>query len=73
MQKAIIRIFAILLAIACLFSLSFNFVTSHYNSKAEKYAQGDKFKEYAYLDSVSGEKVWCGYTLKECREREINL
>ncbi len=73
MQKAIIRIFAILLAIACLFSLSFNFVTSHYNSKAKEYAQGDKFKEYAYLDSVSGEKVWCGYTLKECREREINL
>ena len=73
MQKAIIRIFAVLLALACLFSLSFNFVTSHYNKKAEKYADGDKLKEYAYLDSVSGEKVWFNYTLKECREREINL
>ena len=30
-------------------------------------------KEYQYLDSLGYEKVWLGYTLKECREREINL
>ena len=34
---------------------------------------GDIMKEYQYLDSISAEKVYLGYTLKECREKEINL
>ena len=30
-------------------------------------------KEFQYLDSIANESVWLGYTLKECREKEINL
>ena len=56
-----------------MFYLSFSFVTRHYNSKAAEYAGGDPVKESSYLDSLSTQKVWLGYTLKECREMEISL
>lgn len=72
-NKGLIRLFALLLTLVCLFYLSFSFVTGTYNKKAKEYADGDKLKEYNYLDSVANEKVWLGYTLKECREKEINL
>ncbi len=72
-NKGIIRIFAIALALVCVFYLSFTVVTSTYNKNAKEYAAGDKAKEYQYLDSIANEKVWLGYTLKECREKEINL
>jgi SecD/SecF fusion protein len=72
-NKGIVRVFAILLALVSLFYLSFSVVTGVYNKKAKEYAAGDKMKEYQYLDSLSGEKVYFGYTLKECREKEINL
>ncbi|MBR1631097.1 MAG: protein translocase subunit SecDF [Paludibacteraceae bacterium] len=72
-HKGIIRFFAILLAIACLFGLSFNVVTSHYNNKAKEYAQGNLDLESHYLDSIAGQKVFLGYTLKECREHELGL
>jgi SecD/SecF fusion protein len=64
---------AVLLALVSAFYLSFSVVTNHYDNKAVEYAQGDDAKEYQYLDSIAGEKVWFGYTLKECREKEINL
>ena len=38
-SKGIIRILAILVAIACLWQLSFTVVSRHYENKAEKYAQ----------------------------------
>ena len=61
------------LALVCAFYLSFSFVTAHYDKAAKKYADGDAVKEYQYLDSIAAKKVWFGYTLKECREKEINL
>lgn len=61
------------MALVCLFYLSFNFVTSYYNNKAVEVSGGDKNAEYHYLDSMATEKVWLGYTLKECRENELNL
>ena len=72
-NKGIVRVLAILLALVSLFYLSFSVVTGVYNRKAKEYAAGDKMKEFQYLDSLSGEKVYFGYTLKECREKEINL
>lgn len=72
-NKGLVRIFAGLLTLVCVFYLSFSFVTGSYNKKAKAYANGDPAKEYHYLDSVGAEKVWLGYTLKECREKEINL
>ncbi len=72
-NKGLVRIMAVCLALVCAFYLSFSLVTSHYNKKAKEYAGGDAAKEYAYLDSIAPEKVWFGYTLKECREKELNL
>lgn len=72
-NKGFIITFAVSLFLVCLYYLSFNAVTSHYDSQAKEYAAGDLEKEYQYLDSLSTEKVWLGYTLKECRENELNL
>ena len=72
-NKGLVITLAACLALVSAFYLSFSFVTSSYDKKAVAYAQGDAAKEYQYLDSVAGEKVWFGYTLKECREKELNL
>lgn len=72
-NKGLIRLFALSLTLVCLFYLSFSVVTNMYNKKAKEYAGGDQLKEYNYLDSIGSEKVWLGYTLKECRDKEINL
>ena len=72
-NKGLVRFMAVCLALVCAFYLSFSLVTSHYDKKAKEYAAGDDAKEYLYLDSIAAKKVWFGYTLKECREKEINL
>ena len=72
-NKGLVITLAVCLALVSAFYLSFSFVTGYYDNKAVEYAQGDSAKEYQYLDSIAGEKVWFGYTLKECREKEINL
>ena len=72
-NKGLVRILAVCLALVCAFYLSFSLVTSHYDKKAKEYAAGDPVKEYQYLDSIASKKVWFGYTIKECREKEINL
>ena len=72
-NKGLVRTLAVCLALVSAFYLSFSFVTSHHNRKADEYAQGDPLKKYYYLDSISSKKVWMGYTYKECREKEINL
>ena len=72
-NKGLVRILAVCLALVCAFYLSFSLITSHYDKKAKEYAAGDAAKEYQYLDSIAAKKVWFGYTLKECREKEINL
>ena len=72
-NKGIVRTLAVLLFLVCAFYLSFSFVIRHYDKQAKLYAAGDQLKEYQYLDSIAAKKVWFGYTLKECREKEINL
>lgn len=72
-NKGFVRIFALLLTLVCIFYLSFSFVTSRYTKKAEEYAAGDRVKMAQYLDSLSTEKVWLGYTFKQCREMEVGL
>ena len=72
-NKGFVKVFAVLLTLVCMFYLSFSFVTRQYNSKAAEYAGGDPVKESSYLDSLSTQKVWLGYTLKQCREMEISL
>lgn len=98
-SKGAIKFVAVLLAIACIWQLSFSLVTSIQEGKAEAYAQKavETFKqssEYAnvpdvdkafyldslaknenrrYIDSISSEKVYFGYTYKDVKAKEINL
>ena len=72
-NKGLIRTMAVCLALVCAFYLSFSIVVSHYDKKAKAYGEGDAAKEYFYLDSIATQKVWFGHTLKECREKQLNL
>ena len=98
-SKGAIRFVAILLAVACLWQLSFSVVTRVQEHKADKYAEkaveafsasadfnsvSDEDKAYVldsiakvnnrrFLDSVSAEKVYFGYTYKDVKVKDINL
>lgn len=72
-NKGFVRVFAILLSLVCLFYLSFSVVSNREMKKAEAFANGDNTKLNLYLDSISSEKIWLGYTFKQCREMEIGL
>jgi SecD/SecF fusion protein len=77
-NKGVIRLFAIVFALACLYQLSFTLVSNNVADDAAEYANGDYAKEQRYLDSIGNEKVsflglgdW--FTYEEVREKEINL
>ena len=98
-SKGAITLLAVLIALACLYQLSFTGVSAIQQNKAEKFAEAaveaeqqkasfaevsDLDKAYYldsirkernryYIDSVSAEKVYLGYTYKEVQEKEINL
>ena len=73
-SKGFIRVLAVLLALVCVFYLSFSFVTSSIEDDAAAYAakidnnpESQKYKDAykLYLDSVGHEKVYLGYTYNE--------
>lgn len=76
-NKSAIQIFGVLVAIACIFHLSFTFVTRRVESRAKEYAAGDVELERAFLDSMQGQVVYnlglVKYTYAETKQREINL
>ncbi len=72
-NKGFVKLIAVLFALICLFYLSFSIVSAYYSNKADSLYGEGSVESQAYLDSLSGEKVWFGYTLKECRENELNL
>lgn len=98
-SKGAIRFVAIILALVCLWQLSFTLVTRIQENKAEKYADKavadvEKSAAFAkvseadrafyldsirkesnrwYIDSISSEKVYFGYTYKDVKSKEINL
>ncbi|MDX9881016.1 MAG: protein translocase subunit SecDF [Prolixibacteraceae bacterium] len=77
-NKGAIRLFAILLALICVYQLAFTYVSYKVEKQAKEHAKGDKTKELAYLDSISGEPVYNllgirKYTYKEVKELEMNL
>ncbi len=72
-NKGLVRFLAWCLFLVCAFYLSFSVVVYRQDKKAKEYAGGDASKEFFYQDSMATEKVWMGYTLKECREKQLNL
>ncbi len=76
-NKGVIRLFAIVFALACLYQLSFTFISAGVSSDAEAYATGDADKKQAYLDSINSQKVYdifiADFTYAEVKEKELNL
>ncbi len=76
-SKGAVKLLAILLALVCLYQLSFTFITRSVESDAKEFAKGNEQKEKIYLDSLSSKGVYNlfvkDYSYQECKEREINL
>jgi SecD/SecF fusion protein len=73
--KGVIKFLAILLAIVCLYQLSFTWVTKNVEDDARAYAKGNLEKEKAYLDSISTQPVYpvFNHNYQYCKERELAL
>ena len=83
-NKGFISTIAVLLVLICGFYISFSFVTSHYEKKAEEFAArvagttdvtNDVYKQSLkqFNDSIDKEKVYLGYTYNQVRKMEIGL
>lgn len=77
-NKGVIKTFAILFALVCIYHLSFTWVSSSVKKDAREYAKGNLVKQNRYLDSISGKTVYNflgirKFTYNECKERELNL
>ncbi|RWY57080.1 protein translocase subunit SecDF [Mucilaginibacter gilvus] len=73
--KGVIKFFAILLAVVCIYQLSFTWVAHKVEKDAKEYAKGNTEKETAYLDSISTQPVYplLGHTYQYCLDRELAL
>ncbi|NDI99884.1 protein translocase subunit SecDF [Flavobacterium sp. LaA7.5] len=73
-NKGLIKFFAILLAIVCIYQLSFTFVSNSIQEDAKEFANGDAKAELKYLDSIKDIEVYpvLGYTYSEVRDKQIN-
>ena len=73
--KGVIKFFAIILAIACIYQLSFTFVAQNVEKKASLYAKGDTAKQRQYLDSVADLPVYplLGHSYQYCVNNELAL
>jgi len=75
--KGLIKFLVIVVSLACLYSLSFTFVTRKVEKEAEAIAKGDMAKEKAYLDSMAGQVVYnlgfAKFTYREAKANELAL
>lgn len=76
-SKGAIKLFAIILALVCLYELSFTFISRSVEGDAKAFGKGDPAKEKAYLDSIGPKGVFNlgvkNYTYREVKEHELNL
>lgn len=71
-NKGLIKFFAIVFALVCIYQLSFTFVSNGIEKDAKAHANGDSDKEVAYLESMKDSVVYLGYTYDEVRNKQIN-
>ena len=73
-NRGLIKFFAIIFALVCVYQLSFTFVANGVVSDAKAFAKGDTTKELRYLDSIGKEEVYpvLGFTYNKVREQQIN-
>jgi len=74
-SKGVIKFFAIVLAIVCLYQLSFTWVAQNVENNARNHAKGNPEKEKSYLDSISTQPVYpvFNHTYQYCKEKELAL
>lgn len=76
-NKGALKFLAIMLAVACVFQLSFSFITWNVENTATKKYGSDPVQEQIYLDSMRSQVVYnlglVKYTYGECQDKEINL
>jgi SecD/SecF fusion protein len=73
--KGVIKFFAILITLVCLYQLSFTWVTHKVEKDAEEYAKGNEVKKKAYLDSMETQPVYpvFNHTYQYCKNNELAL
>ncbi|MEW7280525.1 protein translocase subunit SecDF [Aquimarina sp. 2201CG1-2-11] len=83
-NKGLVRVFAVLFGLVCIYQLSYTYLTNTKEKEAEVYAQQkypETVKDYsklrelaegAYLDSIGNEEIFAGITYKEAKEKELN-
>ncbi len=83
-NKGLIRAFAILFGLVCIYQLSYTFITNAKEKKAKeyataKYAEGTEnyasLREVAqetYLDSIGNEEILLGITYNDAKKKELN-
>jgi SecD/SecF fusion protein len=73
--KGVVKFFAILLAIVCVYQLSFTWVAHKVENDALVYAKGDTTKQKAYLDSVATQPVYpiFKHNYQYVKQRELAL
>ncbi|MFI3262978.1 MAG: protein translocase subunit SecD, partial [Rikenellaceae bacterium] len=76
-NKGALKFLAIVLTLACVYQLSFTFVSKNIERKASEYAAGNPDLEQFYLDSMKNEVVYnlgiTEFTYNDVKNREINL
>ena len=81
-SKGFIKLIAVLLAVACVYQLSFTFKTRGVEKDAAEYAAAFPLEQQAeaeqhYLDSIQNMPVYNlgfkSFTYKQCKEKELNL
>ncbi|MEQ3661093.1 MAG: protein translocase subunit SecDF [Flavobacterium sp.] len=70
-NKGLIKFFAIIFAIVCVYQLSFTFVANSIANDAKLASKGDFTKELRYLDSIGKTEVFLGKTYNEVRDNQL--
>lgn len=83
-NKGLIRLFAILFGIVCVYQLSYTFIASKIESNAEEFANNkisEEVTDYAdlrddqvkfYLDSIQDEPYFVGISYNDAKKKELN-
>ena len=83
-NKGLIKVFAILFGLVCLYQLSFTFITNDVESDAEEFAiqqVSENEEDYSalrdeaearYLDSIANDEIIAGITYADAKEKELN-
>ena len=75
-NRGLVKFFAILFALVCIYQLTFTFVAHNVEQDAKAFANGDVEKEVKYLDSIGKIEVlnmgFTSFTYNEVRDKKIN-